>query len=82
MCRQKSVGELAAFQGRITVIPGATSEMAVIERAVAGCDGILAVLVLWGVSQYATGTAQAVLDNAKPGARTCWWRGRMAVTED
>ena len=35
-----------------------------IERAVAGCDGVLVVLVPRGVHGYATGTAQAVLDYA------------------
>ena len=39
----------------------------VIERAVEGCDGVLTVLVPWGVQQYSTGTAQAVLDHARAG---------------
>ena len=37
---------------------------------------MLTVLVPWGVGQYATGTAQAVLDYAEPGARlvfSCGW---------
>ena len=37
---------------------------------------MLAVLVPWGVEGYATGTAQAVLDFAEPGARlifSCGW---------
>jgi hypothetical protein len=48
----------------------------VIERAVAGCDGVLVVLVPRGVHGYSTGTAQAVLDHAPPGARlvfSCGW---------
>jgi hypothetical protein len=48
----------------------------VIERAVAGCDGVLVVLVPRGVHGYATGTAQSVLDYAAPGARlvfSCGW---------
>jgi len=69
VCREKSVGKLDAFKGRITVVPGATNDRAVIERAVAGCDGVLTVLAPWGVHQYASGTAQAVLDHARPGAR-------------
>jgi hypothetical protein len=47
-----------------------------IKRAVAGCDGVLTVLAPWGVQQYASGTAQAVLDSAPPGARlvfSCGW---------
>jgi hypothetical protein len=76
VCREKSVGKLDAFKGRITVVPGATDDRDVIERAVAGCDGVLVVLVPRGVHGYATGTAQAVLDHAPPGARlvfSCGW---------
>jgi hypothetical protein len=76
VCREKSVGKLDAFRGRITVIPGATNDRQVIQQAVAGCDGVLTVLVPWGVHQYSTGTAQAVLDYAPPGARlifSCGW---------
>jgi hypothetical protein len=76
VCREQSAGKLAEFQGRITVIPGATNDREVVERAVAGCDGVLTVLVPWGISQYSTGTAQAVLDYAEPGARlvfSCGW---------
>ncbi|MFQ5340510.1 MAG: NAD(P)H-binding protein, partial [Anaerolineae bacterium] len=76
VCREKSVGKLDRFKGRITVIPGATNDPEVIKKAVAGCDGVLTVLVPWGVQQYATGTAQAVLDHAPPGARlifSCGW---------
>ncbi len=76
VCREKSVGKLDAFKGRITVIPGATNDRAVIQRAVAGCDGVLGVLVPWGVHHYSSGTAQAVLDYARPGARlifSCGW---------
>ena len=62
VCREKSVAKLDAFKGRITVVAGATNDTQVIKRAVAGCDGVLVVLVPWGVQQYATGTAQAVLD--------------------
>jgi hypothetical protein len=76
VCREQSVGKLDAFAGRITIVPGATNDRAVIEKAVAGCDGILTVLVPWGVQNYASGTAQAVLDYAPPGARlvfSCGW---------
>ncbi len=57
-------------------MPGATNDREVIRRAVAGCDGVLTVLVPWGVQHYASGTAQAVLDYAEPGARlvfSCGW---------
>src|SRR6185369_5497752 len=73
---EQSVAKLAAFERRITVVPGATDDRDVIERAVAGCEGVLVVLVPRGVHRYASGTAQAVLDYAKPGARlvfSCGW---------
>jgi NAD(P)-dependent dehydrogenase (short-subunit alcohol dehydrogenase family) len=76
VCRPESVEKLARFKGRITVIPGATNDREVIRRAVAGCDAVLTVLAPWGMHQYASGTAQAVLDYADPGARlvfSCGW---------
>src|SRR5437773_5274984 len=76
VCRAESVAKLDAFKGRITVVPGATDDPEVIKRAVAGCDGVLVVLVPRGVHGYSTGTAQAVLDHAPPGARlvfSCGW---------
>jgi hypothetical protein len=76
VCRAQSVDKLDAFKGRITVIPGATNDGEVIKRAVSGCDGVLVVLVPWGIQGYATATAQAVLDYAPPGARlvfSCGW---------
>ncbi len=76
VCRERSVGKLDAFHGRITVVPGFTNDRAVIQKAVAGCAGVLTVLVPWGVNHYASGTAQAVLDYAEPGARlifSCGW---------
>lgn len=76
VCREASVAKLDAFKGRITVVPGATDDREVIKRAVAGCDGVLAVLVPRGVHGYSSGTAQAVLDQARPGARlvfSCGW---------
>jgi hypothetical protein len=76
VCRERSVGKLDEFKGRITVVPGATNDREVIKKAVAGCDGVLTVLVPWGHEQYSSGTAQAVLDYARPGARlifSCGW---------
>jgi hypothetical protein len=76
VCRERSVSKLDMFKGRITVIPGATNNREVIKRAVEGCDGVLTVLVPWGNQHYSTGTAQAVLDFARPGARlvfSCGW---------
>jgi hypothetical protein len=76
VCRERSVGKLDKFKGRITIIPGATNARDVIKQAVAGCDGVLTVLVPWGNQNYSTGTAQAVLDYAQPSARlifSCGW---------
>ena len=76
VCREKSVGKLDSFKDRITIIPGATNDREVVQKAVAGCDGVLTVLVPWGVNQYSSGTAQAVLDFAPAGARlifSCGW---------
>ncbi|MGC7094195.1 NAD(P)-dependent oxidoreductase [Amycolatopsis lurida] len=81
VCRERSVGKLAEFEGRITVVPGPTNDREVIRKAVAGCDGVLTVLVPWRVQQYSSGTAQAVLDHAEPGARlifSCGWH----ITKD
>jgi len=76
VCREKSVSKLDDFKERITIIPGATNDREVIKKAVSGCDGVLTVLVPWGVQQYSSGTAQAVMDFADPGARlifSCGW---------
>src|SRR4030088_2994016 len=76
VCRQQRVEKVDAFKERITVIPGATNDPEVIKRALAGCDGVLVVLVPRGVHGYSSGTAQAVLDHAEPGARlvfSCGW---------
>ena len=71
VCRARSVGKLDKFKGRISVIPGATDDREVIKTAVAGCDGVLTVLVPWGIQNYASGTVQAVIDHASPDARLC-----------
>lgn len=76
VCRPESVGKLERFADRITIVPGPTNDREVIRRAVAGCDGVLIVLAPWGVRQYSSGTAQAVLDHAPAHARlvfSCGW---------
>jgi hypothetical protein len=76
VCRAQSVGKLDAFKGRMTILPGDTNDRQVIKKAGAGCDGVLTVLVPWGANHYSSGTAQAVLDYARPGARlifSCGW---------
>jgi hypothetical protein len=76
VCRAKSVDKLAEFGDRIEIVPGDTDDREVIGRAVAGCDGVLTVLMPRGVKGYSTGTAAAVLAKAEPGARlvfSCGW---------
>ena len=76
VCRAESVAKLDEFKGRVTLFPGPTNDRNVIQQAVAGCDGVLTVLAPWGVQQYSSGTAQAVMDFARPGARlifSCGW---------
>ena len=81
VCREQSVDKLDAFEERITVVPGATDDRDVIKQAVAGCDGVLVVLVPRGVHDYSSGTARAVLDHAQPGARLVFSSG-WHITRD
>jgi NAD(P)H-binding len=76
VCREQSAAKLDRFKGRITVVTGPTDDREAIRRAVAGCDAVLTVLVPLGVRQYASRTAQAVLDLAPERARlvfSCGW---------
>ncbi len=80
VCRPQSVGKLASFSKKITLFPGRTDDRAVIAAAIAGCEGVLTVLMPWGIGGYATHTAEAVLDLADPGARlvfSCGWNITM-----
>src|SRR3954447_1588138 len=81
VCREKSVGKLAQFEGQITIVPGATDDREFIGQAVAGCEGVLVVLVPRGVHGYSSGTAQAVLDHAQAGARLVFSSG-WHITRD
>jgi uncharacterized protein YbjT (DUF2867 family) len=81
VCREQSVEKLGRFRNRISIVHGETDDRDVIKRAVEGCDAVLTVLVPRGLHQYASGTAQAVLDFARPEARlvfSCGWH----VTRD
>jgi hypothetical protein len=76
VCRSKSVHKLDKYKNRISIFPGATNDRNVINEAIQGCQGVLTVLVPWGVQQYSSGTAQAVMDFAEKGARlifSCGW---------
>jgi hypothetical protein len=80
VCREKSIPKLDRFQDRIAVIPGPTNDRDVIQRAVAGCQGVLSVQVPWGMQNYSSETAQAILDYAEPEARlifSCGWHISM-----
>ncbi|MFL7839571.1 MAG: NAD(P)-dependent oxidoreductase [Candidatus Promineifilaceae bacterium] len=72
VCREESIPKLDAFKDRMTIFSGPTNDRKVIERAVANCDGVLTVLVPWGMDNYSSGTAQAVLDYAPDDARLCF----------
>ena len=83
VCRAQSVPKLDQFKDQLTIFPGDTNNREVIKSAVEGCDGVLVVLACWGdkYRHYASGTAQAVLDYSKPGARlifSCGWH----ITKD
>ncbi len=76
VCRPESVEKLSRFGDRITIVPGRTTDAAVVQKAVAGADGVLTVLVPWGSDGMATKMASAVLKHAEPGARlvfSCGW---------
>ena len=76
VCREVSRHKLERFEGRITLVTGPTNDPNVVQRAVADVDGVLTVLAPWGVQQYSSGTAQAVLDHAPAHARlvfSCGW---------
>ncbi len=81
VCREQSVPKLDEFKDRMTIVTGNTNDRDVIQSAVKGCDGVLTVLVPWGVRNYSTGTAQAVLDFAEPDARLIFSSG-WHITRD
>jgi hypothetical protein len=76
VCRSKSVVKLDKYRDQISIFPGATNDRRLIKEAIQGCQGVLTVLVPWGVQQYSSGTAQAVLDFSEKGSRlifSCGW---------
>ena len=76
VCRSKSVDKLDRYKDHISIFPGPTNDRELIKQAVSGCKAVLTVLVPWGVQQYSSGTAQAVMDFAEPEARlifSCGW---------
>eukprot|EP01006_Ploeotia_vitrea_P059021 TRINITY_DN70882_c0_g1_i1.p1 TRINITY_DN70882_c0_g1~~TRINITY_DN70882_c0_g1_i1.p1 ORF type:complete len:248 (-),score=95.77 TRINITY_DN70882_c0_g1_i1:13-756(-) len=81
VCREQSVKKLDRFGDRITVFPGRTNNRDIIKQAVEGCDAVLTVLVPWGVDNYSSGTAQAVMDFARKDARLIFSCG-LHITRD
>lgn len=76
VCRPESIGKLGAYRQNVTLFPGRTDDAAVVARAVQGCDAVLSVMAPWGITDYASGTARAVLDAAPKEARlifSCGW---------
>lgn len=76
VCRAKSIHKLEDYKDSITLFSGATNDRELIKKAVEDCQAVLTVLVPWGVQQYSSGTAQAVMDFAEKGARlvySCGW---------
>ena len=76
VCRERSAHKLDRFRGKISIVPGTTNNRRAIEKAVEGCDGVLTVLLPWGIEGYSTGTAQAVLEFSPSNARlifSCGW---------
>lgn len=76
VCRPQSVDKLQPWQGLIEVLPAYTNDREALQKLLPHVDGVLTVLVPWGVNGYATQTAQAVLDLSAPHARlafSCGW---------
>ena len=76
VCREQSVGKLDAFEGRITVVPERQTtarSSSARSRAATGCSSCSS---RGASTSTRSGTAQAVLDHAPPGARlvfSCGW---------
>jgi len=81
VCREKSVDKLDEFKDRMTIISGLSSKNVagnreIIKKAVDGCDGVLTVLVPFGVRHFSMETARAVLECSEKDARlvfSCGW---------
>lgn len=75
VCRPESTAKLDRFKDRITLFPGRCDDRAVVAQALKGCDGVLTVLIPYGMTEYSTMTALAVLDQADSGARLVFSSG-------
>ncbi len=81
LCRPDSASKLSSFGDSIGLVTSDTSDPGTNSRAVAGCDGVLTVLVPWGTHGMATRTARAVPDHAEPGARLVFSMGWHAARD-
>ncbi|SEF48093.1 NAD(P)-dependent oxidoreductase [Vibrio hangzhouensis] len=76
VCRPQSVDKLQRFGDQIDIYPAWTDNQNVVAQAIEGCDAVLTVLVPWGLNDYSSGTAKAVLNSAPAHARlifSCGW---------
>ncbi|SBS34733.1 hypothetical protein MAQ5080_02958 [Marinomonas aquimarina] len=76
VCRARSVHKLDIWRGLIDVVPAASDDYVVLSRILPKADVVITVLVPWGVSGYAQGTVETVLNFSKVGARllfSCGW---------
>ncbi|WP_435300189.1 NAD(P)-dependent oxidoreductase [Timonella sp. A28] len=76
VCREQSVHKLGNLVDKVTIFPGDTNNPDVVRKAVQSSDGVLTVLVPWGLKHYSSGTARAVLEHSQPNARlifSCGW---------
>ncbi|QQA42736.1 NAD(P)-dependent oxidoreductase [Pelagovum pacificum] len=81
LCRAGSAEKLSGLEGSVEIVTGDTSDPDTIRTTVAGCDGVLTVLVPWGTDGMATRTARAVLDHADQGARLVFSTGWHATRD-
>lgn len=69
VCRPSSVPKLDDLAERMTIVPGLTADREVVRRAVAGCEGVITIIIAPGrKSTFATDTIRNVLEEA-PDAR-------------
>ena len=76
VCRKRSVEKLDRFAERIMVVPGGDQRRGSDQARGSRLRRVLVVLVPWGLHDYSSGTAQAVLDHAESGAClvfSCGW---------
>ena len=76
VCRPQSIYKLSHFKDEIRIVAAYTNDRRALEALLPEVDGVLTVLAPWGCNNYASGTAQAVLDFAPRDARlifSCGW---------